>query len=89
MSDLVIAADGHSYERVAIQRWLEMRRTSPMTGAILHHAQLVPNHRLRAVIDDLSVTLGLGGAEGGLAANEPAFRVADEPALGADEMGVD
>jgi hypothetical protein len=89
MSDPVIAADGHSYERVAIQRWLEMRRTSPMTGAILNHAQLVPNHRLRAIIDDLSVTLGLGGEVGGRAADEPAFRVADESALRADEMGVD
>ena len=57
MSDPVIASDGHSYEREAITRWLSFRRTSPMTGAILTSDRLVPNHRLRALIDHLRDTI--------------------------------
>ena len=32
MRDPVMAADGHSYEREAILRWLRGHRTSPLTG---------------------------------------------------------
>jgi hypothetical protein len=53
MMDPVIAADGHSYERAAIERWFLTHRTSPMTGAVLTSRVVVPNHRLRTIIDDL------------------------------------
>ena len=53
MMDPVIAADGHSYEREAIERWLLTHRTSPMTGAVLANPTVVPNHRLRSIIADL------------------------------------
>ena len=33
MNDPVICADGHSYERANIERWLLDRDTSPRTGA--------------------------------------------------------
>lgn len=56
MRDPVMAADGHSYERAAIERWLAAHRTSPMTGRVLPHCELVPNHRLRAVIDEIVST---------------------------------
>jgi len=47
MVDPVICADGHSYERAAIQTWLAEHGTSPMTGAPLNHTMLLPNHALR------------------------------------------
>ena len=55
MRDPVIAADGHSYEREAITRWLGAHRTSPLTGRPLANTSLVPNHRLRSVIQDLGL----------------------------------
>lgn len=49
MLDPVIAADGFSYERAAIQDWLTRGRgTSPMTGEVLPHRTLVPNFALRS-----------------------------------------
>ncbi|EOD28066.1 hypothetical protein EMIHUDRAFT_235273 [Emiliania huxleyi CCMP1516] len=52
MSDPVMAADGHAYERTAIERWLASKSTSPMTGGELEHSILVPNHMLRRMIRD-------------------------------------
>jgi len=55
----VVTADGQTYERVAIERWLERQRvrglscTSPLTGEVLEHTQLVPNVALRGLIRDL------------------------------------
>lgn len=48
MRDPVLAADGFSYERTAIQRWLSDHNTSPMTGAPLSDKTLRPNDELRA-----------------------------------------
>ena len=42
----VIAVDGHTYEREAIETWLATHKTSPMTGAVLRTHHLVPNDRL-------------------------------------------
>ncbi|KAL9251367.1 putative U-box domain-containing protein [Drosera capensis] len=48
-----IAADGFSYELEAIQEWLRTGNdSSPVTNLKLDHTQLVPNHTLRAVIED-------------------------------------
>ncbi len=57
MTDPVLAMDGHTYERAAIERWLRARRTSPRTGAPLPSRQLVPNHAIRALIADLPPAL--------------------------------
>jgi hypothetical protein len=47
----VLAADGFSYERAAIQDWLSKgHRTSPKTGARLESDRLLPNLSLRALI---------------------------------------
>lgn len=51
MRDPVIAADGHSYEREALEAWLRSHRTSPLTGARLEHMHVTPNHRLRSLIE--------------------------------------
>ena len=52
MTDPVVCADGHTYERSAIEHWLSTHDTSPKTGLELEHTGLVPNHAIRAAIDD-------------------------------------
>jgi hypothetical protein len=42
----VVAADGHTYERYAIARWFQTSNRSPLTGAVMTHANLVPNYLL-------------------------------------------
>jgi len=46
MMDPVVAADGHTYERSAIARWLQTSDKSPLTGEVLVHKELVPNYML-------------------------------------------
>lgn len=46
MIEPVVAADGHTYERNAIARWLQTSSRSPLTGEILAHRELVPNYLL-------------------------------------------
>ena len=43
---------GHTYERAAIERWLESNQTSPLTGALLASRELKPNHALRKSIEE-------------------------------------
>ena len=48
MRDPVIALDGHSYERNAIERWFGTGRlTSPLTNAQMGSSYLTQNHTLR------------------------------------------
>ncbi|CAJ1444921.1 unnamed protein product, partial [Effrenium voratum] len=47
----VLAADGFTYERQAIEKWLSMHNTSPMTGAVLAHRYLTENFALRHLIE--------------------------------------
>ena len=54
MVDPVIAEDGHSYERSAIERWYETHTTSPVTNEDIGKT-LVPNHNLRKMIEDWQV----------------------------------
>ena len=50
MVEPVVAADGQSYERTAIERWLATKSTSPLTGGELERSILIPNHNLRRTI---------------------------------------
>jgi len=53
MADPVATSDGFSYEREAIVTWFANgHQTSPLTGAPLSRADLVPNHTLRAAIQE-------------------------------------
>ena len=45
-------ADGHTYERSAIEQWLKTHNTSPTTGLELESKRLVPNYSLRSLIQD-------------------------------------
>ena len=52
MEDPVMAADGFSYERGAIEDWLSRgSSSSPMTGAPLAHQHLAPNLAVRTAVD--------------------------------------
>lgn len=54
MEDPVCTVDGQTYEREAIQKWFaEGKRTSPATMLPLNSTLLVPNIRLKALIQDL------------------------------------
>eukprot|EP00850_Spirogloea_muscicola_P004233 SM000018S03598 [mRNA] locus=s18:244222:249121:+ [translate_table: standard] len=58
MRDPVLAADGHTYERVAIASWLTSNDTSPMTNCELPHKTLMPNYALRSMIQDWKLRRG-------------------------------
>lgn len=52
MIDPVIASDGHSYERLAIEEWFKFSSTSPRTNLILEDKRLVPNRDLKGAIEE-------------------------------------
>ena len=56
MRNPVVAADGHTYERTAIARWLKTSDKSPLTGSILPHKNLVPNYMLLSSLSEVAVT---------------------------------
>ena len=49
MDDPVVAADGHTYERAAIETWFRRRNTSPMTNQVIAPT-LLPNFTVRSMI---------------------------------------
>jgi hypothetical protein len=51
MADPVMCADGFTYERAAIERWLGSHVTSPKTNAPLPSRAVIPNHNLKGVIE--------------------------------------
>ncbi|OQR99595.1 hypothetical protein ACHHYP_05545 [Achlya hypogyna] len=53
MVDPVVAADGHSYERESITRWLQVHGSSPVTKCIMPSRALLPNHALQLAIHEL------------------------------------
>ena len=55
MNDPVIAADGQTYERRALARWLRRNNSSPLTGLEMD-AWMVPNHAVKSMIANLSST---------------------------------
>jgi hypothetical protein len=52
MTSPVVTADGHSYERSSIQRWLSTHNKAPLTGSTLGSKVLIRNHALRSLIAD-------------------------------------
>lgn len=50
MIDPVMAADGYTYEREAIEQWLQTHDTSPRTNERLEHKKLTSNHDKRSDI---------------------------------------
>merc|ERR1712224_927161 len=54
MKDPVSTADGHTFERTAIARWLQSNDTSPLTGMRLTNKMLTPNHGLRSLAESFA-----------------------------------
>ena len=54
MIDPVTDALGNTYERAAIEQWLQSHNTSPLTGATLpdNDKRLVPNNVLKSIIQE-------------------------------------
>lgn len=52
MADPVIDPDGNSYERRAIEGWLQQNGTSPITRSALSASDLRPNRALKVAIDE-------------------------------------
>ena len=52
MVDPVIAADGHTYERDAIQKWLQHSSASPVTGLKIASKELLPNLAIDCAINE-------------------------------------
>ena len=52
MVDPVMTADGHSYERSAIEEWFKNKSTSPKTGLPLDSKALLPNLTLQIQIKE-------------------------------------
>ncbi len=52
MMDPVLLCDRISYERIAIERWLRSRDTSPKTNKRLASTSMFPNQALRTLISD-------------------------------------
>lgn len=53
LEDPVIASDGVTYERVAIEAWIRENGTSPQTREALRIEDLVPNRALRDMVAEL------------------------------------
>jgi hypothetical protein len=49
--DPVIASDGHTYERKAIEGWFTKNDTSPNTGLALANKDLLPNYVVKGMLD--------------------------------------
>ena len=60
MTDPVITSDGQTYERKAIEDWLQQNNTSPLTAVELDNKKLIPNVALRSQILSLSSTTAIG-----------------------------
>lgn len=52
MVEPVVASDGHTYEKIAIEKWLQHRGTSPMTNLTLSNHALMPNYCVRSAIQE-------------------------------------
>lgn len=48
--DPVMAADGFTYERRAIEGWLLRKNISPMTNEPLENSALMPNRAVRSAV---------------------------------------
>ena len=48
----VVTSDGFTYEREAIEEWLQSHQTSPLTGAPLDASFLVPNMLARSMVQE-------------------------------------
>eukprot|EP01025_Chloroclados_australasicus_P024507 TRINITY_DN24576_c0_g2_i5.p2 TRINITY_DN24576_c0_g2~~TRINITY_DN24576_c0_g2_i5.p2 ORF type:complete len:194 (-),score=9.95 TRINITY_DN24576_c0_g2_i5:186-767(-) len=63
MREPVVATDGYTYDRTAIENWLLTQTTSPITNEQFHSLLLIPNRSIMGIIDEVQ-KLGLLGLVG-------------------------
>jgi len=59
MQDPVLASDGYTYERLAIEAWMERSNKSPITNLPLGNNTLVPNLIVRSLIRNYTEPRGI------------------------------
>jgi hypothetical protein len=52
LRDPVVASDGHTYEKSAIEKWLKSHQTSPRSGEPMT-SLIIPNINLKKLIQDI------------------------------------
>lgn len=52
MREPVVAMDGHTYEKGAIEKWLKSNQTSPRSGEPMDTV-IIPNMNLKKLIQDI------------------------------------
>lgn len=57
LTDPVLASDGHTYERQAIEEWIGRADTSPLTREPLSIADLRPNRMVKKLLDEFEKSL--------------------------------
>jgi len=77
MEDPVICADGHTYEKKAIKKWLREKKRSPKTNAELKSKKLFPNHGLKSLIQDWKQRKNNVRKSHALGSKTIGFRIAD------------
>ena len=50
MENPVVATDGYTYEKQAIEHWLETKMTSPLTNLKMPNKTLIPNYTIKSLI---------------------------------------
>ncbi|GJP51435.1 hypothetical protein CLOM_g10599 [Closterium sp. NIES-68] len=50
MREPVVAADGYTYEKEVIERWMETSNRSPITGEPFEHPMLTPNNAINVMM---------------------------------------
>lgn len=53
--DPVIASDGNTYERHAIQQWFQENNNSPLTFIPLEDKTLIPNLLVKRIVDEFHI----------------------------------
>ena len=54
MHDPVIEPNGHSYEKAAVENWIRLHGTSPVTRTALKMEELYPNHAISRLLQEES-----------------------------------
>ncbi|XP_056850117.1 putative U-box domain-containing protein 53 isoform X1 [Raphanus sativus] len=73
MSEPCVAADGYTYDRRAIEEWMEDHRTSPVTNFPLQNTNLLPNHSVYAAIVEWRHENQQGKLKGALRFSDSSF----------------
>lgn len=86
MREPVVASDGHTYEKHAIEKWLKTNHTSPRSGDSME-ALIIPNMNLKKLIQDIINEGGAGFYTSDMSNKDRLFEVCPEKVLILDCLG--